>query len=130
VKQTSRKLTSRQTTYPARGWTVLAVISIAFFILIVRAGWLQLVKSEELDAKGRVAYSQNLKTQAKRGTILDRNGELLAVSTRVKSVWADPRLLSKVPHEWQSLADVLGTDRDRWAGQILMTGGRRGSSLS
>jgi len=107
------KLTSRESTYPLRGWTVLIVITVMFFGLIARAGWLQLVKSEELDAKGRVAYSQDLKTQAKRGTLLDRNGELLAVSTRVKSVWADPRLLAKAPDKWEQLAEVLGTDRDR-----------------
>jgi len=107
------KLSSRQSTYPVRGWTVLSVITVMFVGLIARAAWLQLVKSEELDAKGRVAYSQNLKTQAKRGTLLDRNGELLAVSTRVKSVWADPRLLAKAPDKWELLAEELGTDRDR-----------------
>ncbi len=118
------RLNSRPTTYPLRGWTVLGVISFAFVCLVVRAGWLQLVKSEELDAKGRVAYLQNLKTQAKRGTILDRNGELLAVSTRVKSVWADPRLLSKVPEKWQELADVLGIDRDRIASIVEQNRGK------
>lgn len=107
------KIMDRQSTYPVRGWTVLAVVTMSFMLLIARAAWLQLVKSEELDAKGQVAYSQNLKTAAKRGTILDRNGELLAVSTRVKSVWVDPRLLAKSPDKWEKLADVLGFERER-----------------
>jgi cell division protein FtsI (penicillin-binding protein 3) len=42
--------------------------------------------------------------------ILDRNGEALAVSTPVDTVWADPRKLAQVPQEFPRLAKAL--DRD------------------
>jgi cell division protein FtsI (penicillin-binding protein 3) len=42
--------------------------------------------------------------------VLDRNGEPLAVSTPVDTVWADPRKLAQVPQEFPRLAKAL--DRD------------------
>jgi cell division protein FtsI (penicillin-binding protein 3) len=42
--------------------------------------------------------------------ILDRNGEPLAVSTPVDTVWADPRKLAQSPQDFARLAKVL--DRD------------------
>jgi cell division protein FtsI (penicillin-binding protein 3) len=42
--------------------------------------------------------------------ILDRNGEALAVSTPLYTVWADPRKLAQVPHDFPRLAKAL--DRD------------------
>jgi cell division protein FtsI (penicillin-binding protein 3) len=42
--------------------------------------------------------------------VLDRNGEALAVSTPVDTIWADPRKLAQVPQEFPRLAKAL--DRD------------------
>src|SRR5690625_5958598 len=48
---------------------------------------------------------------AYRGVITDRNGEPLAVSTPVESLWVDPQVLVQEPHRWAELAQALGWDQ-------------------
>lgn len=43
-----------------------------------------------LQKEGDARYSRSLKLPAHRGMIMDRNGELLAISTPVESIWASP----------------------------------------
>ena len=45
---------------------------------------------------------------ANRGSITDRNGEPLAVSTPVDSVWVEPRALVQAPEYIPTLAEMLG----------------------
>ena len=47
-----------------------------------------------------------------RGVITDRNGEPLAVSSPVESIWANPQELLKAQARLPQLADALGMDRD------------------
>ena len=58
--------------------------------LIGRAAYLQGVKDDFLQAKGASRYARVIEMPATRGRIMDRNGDVLAVSTPVKSVWAIP----------------------------------------
>ena len=69
---------------------VLAGFGAAFAVLAGRSLYLQAMKTEFLQGKGEARYSRVLEVPATRGRILDRNGEALAVSTPVKSIWAIP----------------------------------------
>lgn len=54
--------------------------------------------------------SRTLRTEvipAYRGVITDRNGDPLAVSTPVSTLWANPKVLLQAPHRWGELAQVL-----------------------
>ncbi|MEY2633844.1 MAG: hypothetical protein RIR00_2498, partial [Pseudomonadota bacterium] len=50
----------------------------------------QLINNDFLQGKGESRYLRELETSASRGRILDRNGDILAVSTPMKSIWAIP----------------------------------------
>src|SRR5205085_2668123 len=69
---------------------VLAALVIAFAGLCARSVYLQAMKTDFLQEKGEARYARVLEIPATRGRILDRNGEALAVSTPVKSIWAIP----------------------------------------
>ena len=58
--------------------------------LLIRGIYLQSLHKEFLQQKGDARYSRTLTLQAHRGRIMDRNGELLAISSPVESVWASP----------------------------------------
>lgn len=73
------------------GWraTVLFVVLLLCLAgLIGRAVYLQGIRDDFLQEKGNQRYSRLIEVSAHRGMITDRNGEPLAVSTPVESVWA------------------------------------------
>ncbi len=61
-----------------------------FGVLIGRAFYLQVLNNDFLQEKGESRYRRDLEIPASRGRISDRNGDILAVSTPMKSVWAIP----------------------------------------
>ena len=62
----------------------------AFAVLAARAFYLQGLHKDFLQQKGESRYGRVIEITAHRGTISDRNGEPLAISTPVESVWASP----------------------------------------
>ncbi len=80
-----------------RHWFVLALLSLGAVALLARAVYLQVIDQEFLEKQGDARILRVTKLSANRGMILDRNGEPLAVSTPVDTVWADPRKLAERP---------------------------------
>ena len=73
-----------------RARALLGGLLFGFAALSVRAAYLQTVNTDFLREMGDARYSRVLEIPATRGRILDREGEALAVSTPVKSIWAIP----------------------------------------
>lgn len=93
-----------------RGRLVLAALILAFAILLARSLYLQALQTAFLQEKGEARYARVIEIPATRGRILDRNGEALAVSTPVKSVWAIPADLENDPAARRTLARLLGME--------------------
>ncbi|ATE58883.1 peptidoglycan D,D-transpeptidase FtsI family protein [Thauera sinica] len=75
-----------------------------------RAFYLQGVNNDFLQAKGESRYARILEVPATRGRITDRNGDILAVSTPVRSIWAIPSDAKLEPAEARKLAALLEMD--------------------
>jgi cell division protein FtsI (penicillin-binding protein 3) len=90
---------------------VLAALAGAFALLGARSLYLQAIKTDFLQGKGDARYSRVLEVPATRGRVLDRNGEALAVSTPVKSVWAIPADAELSEREKRRLAALLALDK-------------------
>jgi cell division protein FtsI (penicillin-binding protein 3) len=69
---------------------LLIGVLVLFAGLFMRGIYLQSLHKEFLQKKGDARYSRSLVLQAHRGKITDRNGDLLAISSPVESVWASP----------------------------------------
>jgi cell division protein FtsI (penicillin-binding protein 3) len=93
-----------------RHWLVLGALGACGMALLARAVYLQVIDQEFLEKQGDARILRVAKLSANRGMIVDRNGEALAVSTPVDTVWADPRKLAEVPQDFPRLAKAL--DRD------------------
>jgi len=89
---------------------VLGALVAAFALLAARSLYLQALKTDFLQEKGEARYSRVLEVPATRGRILDRNGEALAVSTPVKSIWAIPADVDLSARERYKLARLLGIE--------------------
>jgi len=98
---------------PKRHLIALAVIFGAFFLLAGRAAYLQIFATDKLQAEGNARYLRNEVIKPNRGLIKDRNGKLLAVSTPVDSVWAEPNVLLKNSNRWDELAQAVGVGSEQ-----------------
>lgn len=98
----------RQGTRPPSGRT-LPVLLIALFVLVaVRLVWLQVIDAPSLRERADDAHSSSVTIQAKRGTIYDRNGNVLAMSVECRTLYCNPRAVTDDDAVAQVLADNLG----------------------
>ncbi len=86
--------------------------------LVYRAVNLQLVDHGFLAKEGDARFSRVLEIAAHRGTVTDRYGEPLAVSTPVDSIWVNPGELALATDQIPRLAKALGLDRQELARRI------------
>ena len=100
---------------------VLAALLAAFWVLGARSLYLQALQTDFLQEKGDARYSRLIEAPATRGRILDRNGEALAVSTPVKSVWAIPADAELSGAERRKLASLLALERNELAKKLADT---------
>jgi len=97
----------KTSSYAFRRFFVLSLFIVGFGGLFVRAVYLQLFEREFLEEEGRARHLRVVEIPAHRGMILDRNGELLAVSTPVYSVWANPSEALANNQSIQKAAEIL-----------------------
>jgi cell division protein FtsI (penicillin-binding protein 3) len=91
--------------------------------LAVRALYLQGLNKDFLQARGESRYERTIDAVANRGTITDRNGDPLAISTPVESVWASPQDAKLTAQQRAKLARVLEMSRKE-LDRRLAEGGR------
>ena len=73
-----------------------------------RAVYLQMTQHERLQRYSDRISLREITTAAHRGMITDRNGQPLAVSTPVDSVWAEPRVIANKSSVLKTLSEILG----------------------
>jgi cell division protein FtsI (penicillin-binding protein 3) len=86
--------------------------------LVARAVNLQLIDREFLISQGDARFVRDVSTTANRGSIVDRNGVTLAVSTPMDSAWANPSELALVPDQLPRSRQALKRDKNELARRI------------
>jgi cell division protein FtsI (penicillin-binding protein 3) len=94
------------------------VLVLAAGALAARAVQLQLVDNGFLTRQGDARFMRVVASPAHRGNVLDRNGEPLAVSTPVDSVWANPKELAGANEQWPQLAKALKRNRQEFTRRL------------
>jgi cell division protein FtsI (penicillin-binding protein 3) len=94
-----------------RQWLLFGFLIAGAAALLGRAVDLQLVDHGFLAKQGDARYSRVATIVAHRGNITDRNGEPLAISTPVDSVWVNPQEFAGSIEQLPHLAAALGVDR-------------------
>jgi len=75
-----------------RRWLLLGVLLLAAVVLGWRAVYLQWVEQDFLQGQGDARHLRVMELAANRGVIMDRNGEPVAISTPIDSVWVNPQV--------------------------------------
>jgi len=81
-------------------------------LLVVRAVQLQVLDKDFLNRQADTRHLRTESISAHRGNILDRNGEPLAISTPVDSIWANPKEFASSIEKIPQLAKALGVDSE------------------
>ncbi|HID46919.1 MAG TPA: penicillin-binding protein 2 [Chromatiaceae bacterium] len=98
--------------YVGRRRVVLTILMVAVSGLIWRAVDQQIFERDFLQSEGDHRYLDQVRVPAHRGAITDRNGAVLAMSTPVDSIAANPRLLRPNADTLQPLAKALDIGLD------------------
>jgi len=69
---------------------VFGIVALLACVLCFRVGWHQIVKGEEYSKIAIEQQTKDIPIEAHRGSIVDRNGEELAISAPSYTVWARP----------------------------------------
>jgi cell division protein FtsI (penicillin-binding protein 3) len=88
---------------------------------------LQVLNNDVLQREGDARTVRNDPIIATRGNIVDRNGEPLAISTPVLSLWVNPKEVLSHAEQWPQLADALaglGLDADDMRKRITQAASR------
>ncbi len=101
-----------------RSYLLVGLLVCGATALVWRAVNLQLVDHSFLAKEGDARFSRVAQIVAHRGTITDRYGEPLAVSTPVDSVWVNPRELALATDQIPRLASALKLDRQELARRV------------
>jgi cell division protein FtsI (penicillin-binding protein 3) len=101
-----------------RAYLLMGLLASCALALVYRAVNLQLVDHGFLAREGDARFSRVLEIAAHRGTVTDRYGEPLAVSTPVDSIWVNPSELALATDQIPRLAKALGLERQELARRI------------
>lgn len=92
--------------------------------LVGRAFYLQVIGNDFYRQQGDARALREIPIPTSRGMITDRNGEPLAVSTPVESIWGNPKELLKNPARLPELAAALGVPTDYLTRKLSQRSGK------
>ncbi|MCZ7587196.1 MAG: penicillin-binding transpeptidase domain-containing protein [Deltaproteobacteria bacterium] len=124
ISKPLRAARERKDAFRTRTMVVRALFLLFIAALVGRAFQLQVLQHQDWDAKARSTQTDKIKLTPKRGAIFDRNGDVLAFSIDVDSIYADPKLIHDPDETAQKLAAALGVDEKRIAARLSRSGSR------
>jgi cell division protein FtsI (penicillin-binding protein 3) len=98
-----------------RNWRlhfVLFCMALCVGAIAWRVSTLQILQRDFLQGEGDARTIRTIPIAAHRGIITDRNGEPLAVSTPVKSIWLNPQEIVSQPQSIIRLAEALSLNAE------------------
>ena len=113
VKTNKPKMVYERSFLKGRYLWALTSVFFGLMALVAQAAYMQIINADSLMGEADKRSLRTQEIQFVRGSILDRNGQLLSVSVPMYSVVADPKFIFdenslKDKERWQKLAEALG----------------------
>ncbi|CCE25265.1 peptidoglycan D,D-transpeptidase FtsI family protein [Methylotuvimicrobium alcaliphilum] len=122
---TRKKKGKPETDFTVRRKVLLVFMLGAMGLLAVRAFDLQVLRKQFLKQQGDMRHVSSVSVSAYRGMILDRNGEPLAISTPVQSIWVNPQELAGAEQADIRQMEKLLDLPDRKINNLIVPGTKR-----
>ncbi|ALB01519.1 cell division protein [Francisella persica ATCC VR-331] len=112
-----------------RHLVVIILLLLSFIVLFIKLIYMETIEYPKLKQEGDNRSDRSIDIKAYRGIILDRNGNPLAISTPVDTIWVDPFYVSADSHELNKVMDILNLlekTREKIKRQVKVREGRSG----
>ncbi len=110
--------------FNGRAYFAVFCLAVGAVGLFARAVYLQVVDEAFLERQADARHIRYASLSAHRGSITDRNGEVLAVSTPVDSIFVNPRVLVSAPEQIPTLARLLDLNSAKLNEKISRNAGK------
>lgn len=94
-------------TPPWRSRFLVMLVGMGFLALAGRALYVQVLESDFFQKKGEERYASTLQLPASRGRILDRNGQILAISVNAPTISVNPQQFKANEEQKRALVSLL-----------------------
>jgi cell division protein FtsI (penicillin-binding protein 3) len=130
VSKKASNRSNQPTTTAWRYYVVLAIVALIYAGLLARSAYIQIIEPDMLKKQGDMRSMRVAADTVQRGSIIDRNGDELAISVPVETVWADPKIIIDnnalaMTEHWKALADVLGQDVKKLTTRVVRHSSKR-----
>ncbi|MBK2335536.1 peptidoglycan D,D-transpeptidase FtsI family protein [Francisella tularensis] len=112
-----------------RHFVVIILLLLSFIVLFIKLIYMETIQYPKLKQEGDNRSDRSIDIKAYRGIILDRNGNPLAISTPVDTIWVDPFYISADSPELNKVMDILNLPektREKIKSQVKVREGRSG----
>lgn len=114
-----------------RHFVVIILLLLSFIVLFIKLIYMETIQYPKLKQEGDNRSDRSIDIKAYRGIILDRNGNPLAISTPVDTIWVDPFYISADSPELNKVMNILNLPektREKIKSQVKVREGRSGLS--
>lgn len=106
----AKRSTGERPSSTGRFSSLLAVLAIGLVVVSGRLAYIQIVKGPEYASAAAEQRTRDITLSPERGSIVDREGEVLAESMEARTVYAVPSAVKDKPATANALAGALGGD--------------------
>lgn len=107
TRQTEKKARAEDRGHHKRSRLVIAVILALFTAIAVQLIHIQVLNAEKYRKIAAIQRMEEVEIEAKRGKILDRNGNCLAYSKEMATIYATPYLVKNKEEASSALSEIL-----------------------
>lgn len=104
---------SKSTGVWSRDWIIVVLLAIFLAAILARLFYVQIVKGAEYSDMAATSHTTEVSISAKRGTVYDRNGEVLASNVKATTIYVNPKEVTAPINVAQILYSVLGKKYDK-----------------
>jgi len=94
-------------TPPSRSRLLVMLVGVGFVALAGRALYVQVIESDFFQKKGEERYASTMQLPASRGRIVDRNGQILAISVNAPTISMNPQQFKAADDQKRALVSLL-----------------------
>ena len=94
----------------SRDWIILVLFALALVAIIANLIYIQVIRGPEYARMAEASHTTEVSLSARRGTVYDRNGEVIASNVDATTIYVNPQEVTNAERLASVLTEVLGPE--------------------